>query len=78
LVIIPSWRRCLEEPEEVVYFAFTYPYTYLELQQDLGRMEDQHGNGSLSYAALQQLPDTDIYFHRSPGELQRKFRKSCL
>ena len=25
--------RCLEEAESVVYFAFTYPYTYKELQQ---------------------------------------------
>jgi hypothetical protein len=64
LVSITSRCRCLEEPEAVVYFAFTYPYTYRELQQSLGRMERRHGNGALSFAALQQLPDTSIYFHR--------------
>jgi hypothetical protein len=67
-MVVITWRcRCLEEPEAVVYFAFTYPYTYRELQQSLGRMERRHGNGRLSFAALQQLPDTAIYFHRSRG-----------
>ena len=56
--------RCLEEAESVVYFAFTYPYTYKELQQCLGRLERRHANGSNSFVALQQLPDSTIYFHR--------------
>ena len=48
----------------MVYFAFTYPYTYKELQQCLGRLERKHANGSNSFVALQQLPDSTIYFHR--------------
>ena len=57
--------RCLEEADSVVYFAFTFPYTYRELQQCLGRLERRHSNGSTTFAALHQLPDSNIYFHRS-------------
>ena len=56
--------RCLEEAGSLVYFAFTFPYTYRELQSTLGRLERKHGNGGQAFAALQQLPDTAIYFHR--------------
>ena len=48
----------------MVYFAFTYPYTYRELQASLGRMERRLGNGGQSFGGLQLLPDTGIYFHR--------------
>ena len=57
--------RCLEEADSAVYFAFTFPYTYRELQQCLGRLERRHANGSNTFTALQQLPDSNIYFHRS-------------
>jgi len=56
--------RNLEEPDSQVYFAFTYPYTYKELQANLAKLEKKYSMGHLDYAGLQGLPSTGIYFHR--------------
>jgi len=56
--------RNLEEPDSQVFFAFTYPYTYKELQTNLAKLEKKHGVGHLDLTALQSLPTTGIYFHR--------------
>jgi len=56
--------RNLDEPESQVYFAFTYPYTYKELQANLAKLEKKHSVSHLDFSGLQALPNTGIYFHR--------------
>jgi len=56
--------RHLEEPNSQVYFAFSYPFTYKELQANLGRLEKKHSTAGLGWAELQELPATATYFHR--------------
>eukprot|EP00092_Neocalanus_flemingeri_P026695 GFUD01028944.1.p1 GENE.GFUD01028944.1~~GFUD01028944.1.p1 ORF type:complete len:976 (+),score=255.73 GFUD01028944.1:228-3155(+) len=56
--------RNLEEPDSQVYFAFTYPYTYKELQTNLAKLEKKHSLVHLDYPGLQTLAKTGIYFHR--------------
>ena len=56
--------RTLDTTDQTTYFAFTYPYTYRELQASLDRLSRRYGNGSRSYAQLSSLPATGIYFHR--------------
>jgi len=56
--------RNLEEPDSQVYFAFTYPYTYKELQTNLAKLEKKHSQANLDFTALQELPSNGIYFHR--------------
>lgn len=53
-----------ENPVGTTFFAFTYPYTYKELQSSLDRLARKHGNGNRSFAELSSLPDSAIYFHR--------------
>jgi len=56
--------RNLEEPDSLVYFAFTYPYSYKELQTSLSRLEKKYSVGHLNFSSLQGLPSNGIYFHR--------------
>ena len=56
--------RNSDNPTGITYFAFTYPYTYKELQSNLDRLHRKSGNGSKPFAELASLPETTIYFHR--------------
>ena len=56
--------RNIEEPNCLIFFAFTYPYTYKELQTDLGKLEKKYSNANLNWSELQSLPSTSIYFNR--------------
>ena len=56
--------RNIEEENCQIYFAFTYPYTYKELQSDLSKLEKKHSLDHLEWSAIQSLPSTSIYFHR--------------
>jgi len=56
--------RNLDEPGSQVYFAFTYPYTYKELQANLAKLEKKHSVSHLDFPGLMALPNTGIYFHR--------------
>ena len=56
--------RNIEEPNCQIFFAFTYPYTYKELQTDLGKYEKKYSNAHLNWSELQSLPSTSIYFNR--------------
>lgn len=57
--------RVLCEPNTTTYVAFTYPYTYKDLQSFLGRLEKRHGsNAEKSYEALSKCSPNSIYFHR--------------
>ena len=56
--------RNIEESNCQLYFAFTYPYTYKELQTELARLEKKHGTGHLPWSSLELLPRTSVYFHR--------------
>jgi hypothetical protein len=50
--------------DQTTYFAFTYPYTYRELQAHLDRLTRRYGNGHRSYEQLSSMPLNGIYFHR--------------
>lgn len=56
--------RMTEDPHCQLYFAFTYPYTYKELQTDLSRLEKKHSTSNLPWTSLCSLPTSSIYFHR--------------
>ena len=56
--------RNLEESNHQVLFAFTYPYSYKELQSSLARLERKHSSAHLSWETLQSLPQSAAYFHR--------------
>ena len=56
--------RNLEEPSYQVFFAFTYPYSYKELQSSLAKLEKKHSSTHLSWETLQSVPDSGVYFHR--------------
>jgi len=47
-----------------VFFAFTYPYGYKELQGNLGRLEKKYQNGQLGFDQIAGLHESAIYFHR--------------
>ena len=53
------------EPGTTTYVAFTYPYSYKDLQNFLGRLEKKHsGLAEKPFDALTKLPPSSIYFHR--------------
>ena len=57
--------RVLCEPGTTTYVAFTYPYSYKDLQNFLGRIEKRHGSlVDKSFEALSKLPPNAIYFYR--------------
>ena len=56
--------RNSDNPAGITYFAFTYPYTYKELQGNLDRLFRKQGNGNKPFAEISSLPETAIYFHR--------------
>ena len=56
--------RMTEDPHCQLYFAFTYPYTYKELQSDLSRLEKKYSTAPLPWTSLSSLPSSSIYFHR--------------
>ena len=56
--------RNMEEPNCQIFFAFTYPYTYKELQSDLSKLEKKHSVSHLSWTNLQSMPSSSIYLHR--------------
>lgn len=60
------------------YFAFTYPYTYKELQTNLDRLHRRQGNGCKPFSELKALPDTTIYFHRETAIRSLEKRKLSL
>ncbi|XP_054266255.1 cytosolic carboxypeptidase-like protein 5 [Macrosteles quadrilineatus] len=53
--------RTLENLRSITYFAFTYPYSYSELQTSLSLIDSK----LLSNSKPQPRPD-DIYYHREP------------
>ena len=57
--------RVLCEPNTTTYLAFTYPYSYKDLQIFLSRLEKKHGSLSeKSFDALTKSSTNSIYFHR--------------
>ncbi len=46
------FEYCFGDPEEEVFFAFSYPYSYEENQIDNAKREELYSN------------DKDVYFHR--------------
>ena len=56
--------RTLDDPNSLVYFAFTYPYTYKELQTDLAKLDKKYSCVNHTWPSLQALPSTGIYYHR--------------
>jgi len=45
-----SWTHTFEADEETVYFAFTYPYSYQDLQMKLASLEERLETESKSAA----------------------------
>lgn len=70
--------RTLEDTSHVVYFAFTYPYTYKELQANLAKLYKKHANGSDPFDQLSALPDTSIYYHQETVIRSLEHRKLTL
>jgi len=70
--------RTLEDTSNVVYFAFTYPYTYKELQANLAKLYKKHGNGSSPFDQLAVLPETSIYYHQETVIRSLEHRKLSL
>lgn len=57
--------RILLEPNSTVYLAFTYPYSYKDLQNFLNRLEKKHGGLAEKGAeVLSKMSPTSLYFHR--------------
>jgi len=57
--------RVLCEPNTTTYIAFTYPYSYKDLQTFISRLEKKHGGlVDKSFEALSKMPANSIYFHR--------------
>ena len=63
---VTSFRmRC--DPRATTYVAFTYPYSYRELQIFLSKLERKHSNDSTFHEKIQtQIDDkfSKLYFHR--------------
>ena len=63
---VASFRmRC--DPRATTYVAFTYPYSYRELQIFLSKLERKHANDSTFHEKIQtQIDDkfSKLYFHR--------------
>ncbi|XP_039283758.1 cytosolic carboxypeptidase-like protein 5 [Nilaparvata lugens] len=55
--------RTLENARAVTYFAFTYPYSYLELQNNLDAIDLKISKLSETSSKAEPKPD-DIYYHR--------------
>ncbi|RZF46286.1 hypothetical protein LSTR_LSTR011997 [Laodelphax striatellus] len=55
--------RTLENARAVTYFAFTYPYSYVELQNNLEAIELKISKLSETLQKAEPRPD-DIYYHR--------------
>jgi hypothetical protein len=70
--------RTLDTTDQMTYFAFTYPYTYRELQASLDRLTRRYGNGGRSYEQLRSLPVTGIYFHREIAVRSLEHRRMDL
>jgi len=70
--------RNIEESNCQLYFAFTYPYTYKELQTDLGKLEKKHNVSHLPWQSLQALPSSSIYFHRELAIMSLENRRMDL
>ena len=57
--------RIKSDPKAITYVAFTYPYTYKELQSYLGRIEKRFNCLDKTYEDLtSQSTNNSIYFHR--------------
>ncbi|TRY64129.1 hypothetical protein TCAL_08225 [Tigriopus californicus] len=52
------------DPKVVTYLAFTYPFSYREVQSFVGKLERRHDTSGLSYDVLKAKAPTSIYFHR--------------
>ena len=54
------------DPKATSYVAFTYPYSYRELQMYLSKLERKYGNDGAIDDLLEKekLPTNKIYFHR--------------
>jgi len=70
--------RNLEDTTNIVYFAFTYPYTYKELQTSLVKLDKKFGNRGASYEDLSARPDHSIYFHKETVIRSLEHRKLTL
>ena len=56
--------RVKTDPKFVTFVAFSYPYSYRELQTYLSRLEKKHSTAALSYDTLTSKPESSIFFHR--------------
>lgn len=52
------------DPKVVTYLAFTYPFSYREVQSFVGKLEKRHDTSGLSFDVLKAKAPTSIYFHR--------------
>ena len=60
------------------YFAFTYPYTYKELQNNLDKLYRKHGTGTKSFEELTSLSAGAVYFHRENVTRSLEMRRMDL
>lgn len=60
-------HRFSQQPHSITYFAFSYPWTYLDTQLQLKRIENKFNFTSINTKSAQGTVDTtasSIYFHR--------------
>ena len=56
--------RIKSDPKAVTYVAFTYPYSYKELQSYLGRIEKRHSCYEKTHEEIKSQNANFIYLHR--------------
>ena len=56
--------RIKSDPKAITYVAFTYPYSYKELQSYLGRLEKRFSSLDMSHEDIRSQSPNYIYFHR--------------
>ncbi|XP_073993304.1 cytosolic carboxypeptidase-like protein 5 isoform X1 [Rhodnius prolixus] len=69
LTFYHQWTE-IHKPKTVVYFAFTYPFTYSDLESFLDSLQFSRHNAAdicmepISYEKMKTFSPDDIYFHR--------------
>ena len=56
--------RIKSDPKAITYVAFTYPYSYKELQSYLGRLEKRFSSLDMTYEDIRSQNPNYVYFHR--------------
>ena len=56
--------RVKSDPKAITYLAFTYPYSYKELQSYLGKLEKRFCSQEMNVEDIRNQNPSYVYFHR--------------